>query len=865
MPDTDPDRDDNTPPDNTPTGHTSAPGRPGGTHRIDIGGSVTGSVIAGNHNVVVDAQQGSQVTVLLGPERPRPERRERAEVLPRSLPEPVGREEAARALAAAVLAGGPVQLWGPPGVGKTTLLRHAARLLPPGPDGTVFLGGADRDIEDLAQDVFEACYEAPGYAPNRAELRRLMAGVRVTVYVDDADLTSDQLLELMDLAPQAAFVFASAERTLWSGGTALELCGLSETDGLALLERELGVPLPDADRETAASLCRAAGGLPLPLLRAAAVARSGPEGGVRLPRVGEVADLLPALLGRLAGDEPVMAVLHLLATFDGAEVAAVHVGALTEVAEPGAVCDRLVGLGLARLGEYGYASVADTVPVVRQRFAAPFPADRLCDHFTRWAALRETTPQELAAHGGVLAKVAEVAESAGRPDLAVRLARATSPGLARSLRFGAWGRLLGRGWVASRAAGDRQAEAYFLHEEAVRALLTGKRVVYAALLAHAAWLGHELAAGAGSGAGAGAGAGGGVGGAGVGAGGAGGGAGAGGGVGGAGGGVGAGAGAGAHGSGAAAGVGGHAGGAAGGVGAHAGGGPPSFDVHHYMGQHGFGSAHSGASAGHGALAQPSVGSGGGSWGGAPGHGAASAAPGHGGTTAASGHGGGTASGLTGHGGASGATAHAAGAGGGSWGGATTASSGATTATTAATTTAAAGAAGAGMSTLAVTIVSLVAACALVAGVGYAVSSPSSPHGQSRSGDARNGALPIPSFSLPSELTDTSTPTADPFARPAGCKEETDAKQRYSGTMAKAPVTNPGADEAWAASTEQLSKDLAAASELATDSSVKSALQKESSDEASLSRAITRHDQAALDQYVDATGDDDSAVTDLCYS
>lgn len=347
---------------------TSTPVGPSVAHRIDVGGSVTGSVIAGNHNVVVDAQHGSQVTVVVGPERPHPQRRERAEVLPRSLPEPVGREEAAQALAAAVRAGGPVQLWGPPGVGKTTLLRHAARLLPPGPDGTVFLGGANRDVEDLTQDVFEACYEAPGYAPNRTELQRLMTGVRVTVYVDDADLTSDQLLELMDAAPQATFVFASAERTLWSGGTALELCGLSQTAGLELLERELGGPLPGMDHETAAALWQAAGGLPLPLLRAAAVARSDPQGEGRLPRVGEVTDLLPALLDQQAEDESVMGVLHLLATFDGAEVAAIHVGALTDVAEPDAVCDRLVRLGLARLGEYGYASVADTVPVVRGRF-----------------------------------------------------------------------------------------------------------------------------------------------------------------------------------------------------------------------------------------------------------------------------------------------------------------------------------------------------------------------------------------------------------------------------------------------------------------------------------------------------------------
>lgn len=801
----------------------STPVGPSVAHRIDVGGSVTGPVIAGNHNVIVDAQNGSQVTVLAGPERPRPRRRERAEVLPRSGLEPVGREETTQALAAAVRAGGPVQLWGPLGVGKTTLLRHAARLLPSGPDGVVFLGGAHRDLEDLAQDVFEACYEAPGYAPTRAELRRLMTGVRVTVYVDDADLTSDQLLELMDTAPQATFVFTGVERTLWSSGTALELRGLSQTAGLELLAREWGGTLPEAEHETAADLWQAAGGLPLPLLRAAAVARSGPEGEGGLPRVGEVAALLPTLLDQLAEDESVMGVLHLLATLDGAELAASHIGALTEVAEPEAVCDRLVRLGLARTGEYGYGSVADTVPMVRQRCAAPFSAERLCDHFARWGALRETTPLELAAHGRVLEKVAEVAESAGRPDLAVRLARAASPGLARSLRFGVWGRLLGRGWEASRSAGDRRAEAYFLHEEAVRALLIGKRVVYAALLAQSAWLGHELgAAGAQSGPGGGAGA--------------------------------------------------HAGG--GGTGAHAGGGQPGFDVHHYMQGNGFGSAHSGASAGHGSVAQPSVGSGGGgSWGSAPGQGGggahgvsgqggggAHAVSGHGstGTHAVTGHGGGSGSALTGNGGTSGSIAHSSGVGGGSWGGGTVASTGATTA--------AAGTVGAGISGLVATVVSLVVACALVVGLGYAISSSGSHPGQSPSGDARIEALPTPSFSfsLPAELTGTPTPTDNPFAHPAGCDEDSNARQKNDERMMTAPVTNPGADQAWAASEKQLAEDLAAAAGVATDPAVKSALQKNSADTAALATAITNGDRVAVSQYVDAVGEDGRAIHNLCY-
>ncbi|TDC20508.1 ATP-binding protein [Streptomyces sp. 8K308] len=470
-------------------------------YRIDIGGNADGPVVAGDYNVVIDARHGSTVTLLREGERPRPVRRERVELLPRPQDVPLGRDAELALLAQTVPRGGPVQLWGPPGVGKSTLLRHAAHTLPPGPDGVLFLSAAHREVADLAHELFSACYDAAGYAPTGTESKRLMAEVAVTVYVDNVEWTAEQLREFMDAAPKATFVFASRDRSLLGEGVALEIGGLQRHAALSLLGRELGRSLGEGD-QAAVKLCRAAGGRPLPLLRAAALARTDPSGAVVLPRPGAVADLVPLLLDQL--DAGTTDALRLLATLRDAEVDPVHVGALTDVADPAALCRRLAELGLVESTELGFRAAPDVKPALRRRNQGPFSITRLCEHLARWATDPGTTPEQVAGHARAFEVAAELAERTGHPELAVRVTWAASPALARSLRFGAWGRLLGLGRDAARRTNDDRARAYFTHEAGVRALLTGRRVLAGVLLAEAVALWRLLGDDGGAGAAAGA-------------------------------------------------------------------------------------------------------------------------------------------------------------------------------------------------------------------------------------------------------------------------------------------------------------------------------------------------------------------------
>src|SRR2546430_6361490 len=178
-------------------------------------------------------------------------------------------------------------------------------------------------------------------------------------------------------------------------GTVVELTGLTGQAGLDRLARELGRPLQGSELTAGVELCQAAGGRPLLLLRAAGLARLDPSGRTVLPRPGAITDLVPLLLDQL--DESAIGVLHLLATLDGTELAAAHIGPLTGAPDPVALCDRLADLGLVESAEHGYRCAPDAVPALRRRRPSPFPAEAPCGYFLGWATQSTTATGPLPA------------------------------------------------------------------------------------------------------------------------------------------------------------------------------------------------------------------------------------------------------------------------------------------------------------------------------------------------------------------------------------------------------------------------------------------------------------------------------------
>ncbi|WP_190094823.1 ATP-binding protein [Streptomyces melanogenes] len=465
---------------------------------LTVEGDAIGQFITGDRNevysVVVNATH-STVTVLAPDRRPKPVRKERIERRPSRGGLPLGREVELASILRSVAADEPAEVHGAEGIGKSALVRQAC-LEFGGRDGVIFLNGHGREVDDLIQSIFEACYSSPGYRPAEGELLSLLGDLRVCVVIDDLEVSARDLTRLQDAVPAGTVVFSGRERLLWGHGTSLALGGLPREAALQLLARELRRPLRPAEIAAANALWKASQGHPFTLLRAAALAKPDTDTGLlKLPAVSEMPVLLRQAIERSSGDA--RQALALLAAVPGVDVTLEVLALLT--ADSGAFDAARAAVGT--LVELGLVTLTDEHVRLGDAVAQDLPddlaldADRLAEtvrRLTAWASTRRAQPVSVADHSPLIAALIEAASRMGRPDLGVALAHAAAPAVACSLRWGAWDRILTRGLAAAKRAQDAPAHAYFTHETGIRLRLTGHHIAAAAALAAAAAAWHAL-------------------------------------------------------------------------------------------------------------------------------------------------------------------------------------------------------------------------------------------------------------------------------------------------------------------------------------------------------------------------------------
>lgn len=440
-------------------------------------------IVAGEYLLTVNPVDGSEIQPCPPGEHPGPSQKltpcQRDETGRAAAPVPahpplVEREDERERLRRLLTQGCSVLVTGPAGSGRSALLEAVAEdVAGLAPDGVIRLSGRHRSGKDLLYALFAATHDASLHRPGSDELCAALRGVGAVVVLDDLECGGEQLGELLDAAPECAFLLsATPEAAGPVHGFALEeltLPGISRPASLELLEHAVQRPLTDEEADRATDLWLASDGLPLSFVRAGALLRRQEEA--------------PSLVGEIAAQvadglsESAREALRFAVALDGHLPHHSHLPAVAD--DPGAAeaVAELAGAGLVtRTGAHHRLAAG----VARELAAAGYAEDAgartrtVAQHYAWWVAHPSVTLGRIGSEADVVLAALEGATRHGDASTAVLLARTAAPALASALRWSAWERALRAGQEAARVSGEIAEQAYFHHESGVLSICTGR-------------------------------------------------------------------------------------------------------------------------------------------------------------------------------------------------------------------------------------------------------------------------------------------------------------------------------------------------------------------------------------------------------
>lgn len=386
-------------------------------------------------------------------------------------------------------AGIPVEVSGAPGVGTTVLLRHlahhprAASFV----DGIVYVRARHHTSADLQQLLFEAFNESDEICkPTDAEIRRALQHKQALILLDDVRMAPHELEQVLDIAPRSAFAVATRERCLWGEVRSVALNGLPVDDAVLLLEREVERSLDDTEVAAAATLCAALGGHPRRIVQAAAIAR---EQGMSLDvcaRAITPANLVSESMASI--DEKSRRALLALAALPGVPLRVQDIAGIADVTDLESALMMLTRRGIVVSSDSRHRLAAGIADHLRRTDDLKPWVNRAITYFTAWSERHRRNPGSLLEESEALVHVQQSAAEARRWGEVLRVGRLLEGALIVGARWGAWAVTLEHCLAAARALGDRNAEAWALHEIGTRALCLGDPRAARASLRQAATL-----------------------------------------------------------------------------------------------------------------------------------------------------------------------------------------------------------------------------------------------------------------------------------------------------------------------------------------------------------------------------------------
>jgi hypothetical protein len=451
---------------------------PNGNVQATIDGEIKGQVAVGNYILQIGDVNGGVVNVApqnLGPNYSR--RAGPVNLRPRPFPTLLDRDNETATVLSALQIPTPVSLYGPAGIGKTSLLRGVAHSPASStfPDGIVYLSVAGLGVEDILQALFDVFHlSQANFKPQEAEIRVAMQGIKALILLDDLSLNRDEVTYLLDAVQGCTFVLTSLERSLWGEGRIISLAGLPTEEALDLFVSELNRSLTVTEQTEVREICALLHGHPLKILQSASLVRERSKTILdlksELQRDASEATLVEGSFSLIT--ESQQRLLAILAAGGGAVVPEGHLGALSKSPDLKSDLQGLMSLGLIQAHSPRYSLAGNLTTALASLWDLSSWEDVLINYFVQWLSQQPAQMLVEEATDVLVATIKKAGEKKRWPEV-IRLGRALERILILWKRWQTWQDILNLILEAARFLGDRKVEAWVLHQIGTRAACLG--------------------------------------------------------------------------------------------------------------------------------------------------------------------------------------------------------------------------------------------------------------------------------------------------------------------------------------------------------------------------------------------------------
>ncbi|BDA67889.1 hypothetical protein RIVM261_072430 [Rivularia sp. IAM M-261] len=393
-------------------------------------------------------------------------------MLPRPLPNLIGRLSQIKGALTSLDTNQSIEFYGSEGLGKSALLRHLLYFIRKNSiftDGAVWFGNAYHSQADLLQHLFELFHESDTNKPTKTtkptnlETRRFLHNKKLLIFLDDVNLTSEEIQQLESILPDSRFIVASSSQKL-SSSSSTQLLGLSKRDSIAFITQKLHQSISAEELVAVEALANLLSGHPYMMqlavncinknvctLSELVLKLQPPESSQKL--IKQILKVLPAEHQNI---------LATLATVDGIGLSRVQIEALSEANDTSEILASLLNWNLIDTEFNRYSLNKTLVISLKQELVLNSFYERVLSNFITWA---EKYPEFLTlGTPNALIPILTWATQTECYSNILRLVKAAEVSLFLSKRWGLWEQVLQYGLQASIALNDKQNEAWMLHQ-----------------------------------------------------------------------------------------------------------------------------------------------------------------------------------------------------------------------------------------------------------------------------------------------------------------------------------------------------------------------------------------------------------------